>query len=231
MLLVCFGVNAQSNINGTAQEVLDKVVMYYQDHPDLEYTLTYSLYRDFKAPKIIEQYQGVLSKDTQNTYLKIKDTEFITTQGDFLKINHEQKQMQFVKNAAGKEGPNPLNIKAYLKYFSTKEVFKENGLLVCKLSTPQFTQLPYGTIWMYVNPNTFELEKQIMELTAPKSFKDENGAFTSDLKYLQIELGTPQNEVDIKSKITIGTYITLKNKKYQPTAVYKEYQLTNSSIK
>jgi len=227
ILLVCFGAKAQSNSNHSAQEVLDKVVTYYKDHPQLEYDLTYSLYRDFKNPKIIEQYKGVLSKDRKNSYLKIKDTEFITVQEDFLKINHSQKRMQFVKNAQGLQVSNPLNIDAYLKYFSTREVFEENGALVCKLSTPKFTQLPYGTIWMFVNPQTFELEKQIMELTAPKSIKDENGVFTTALKYLEIELTSSQNEIDFISKINIGAYITLKNKKYQPVALYSDYQMAN----
>ncbi|MAY21701.1 MAG: hypothetical protein CMC74_02875 [Flavobacteriaceae bacterium] len=219
--------HAQKKDSPTVEDLLQKTVLFYESQPTYSVDLTYRLFRDTISPKTIEEYGGLFQKQGKNTYLKIDQTEFLNNERASLKVNHDQKAMLFSspKNEAQAISLSPLQIRQYLKSFSKKEVYSSKGAWVCKLSTPIFTQLPYGTIWIFINKKTYAIEKQRMELTAPKGYKDEKGNFTMHRKYLEIVFSNFSETLENSARLKLSNYVHQRNGEVTVTGTYKDYDL------
>ncbi|MDR6299386.1 hypothetical protein [Mesonia maritima] len=223
------GVTAQGNLPKVTQ-LLEKSQSFYENHPVFKAMLQYKLYRSPEDPVEIERYKGVLIKGYQNMYLKIHNTEFITSSKYYLKVNHEEKAMEYLPlSNAGLEN-NPLDMKSYLKFFADREISDEGTVWACKLIAPKYTQLPYASVTFYFDKGSYEVEKQVVELVAPGNIRDEQGKLTSERKFLEIaikEFTSEKKKIDNHPQIS--TYISIRKENIEPVETYKTYEFYNKS--
>lgn len=216
----------------TAQELLDNSKAFFEANRTFQADLVYTLLRNPDAPIVIEQYNGTLIKDGKNMYSKIQQTEFLLVKDEFIKVNHIQKAMEYVKGNTSNMAHSPLEVDQYLTYFSEKKVIDEGTYWKCLLSTPMLTQLPYGSAILYFSKDTFMLKRQVLELVAPGSIKDEKNALTPELKYLKIEIekfsNTPKS---IGEYFRVKNYVLRHNNKVSVSSKLSDYKLIDRSIK
>jgi len=213
-------------------EIFEQSKAVYENNPVFQIQMEYSLFRNIENPVIIEQYEGFLFKRNQDMYLKIHHTELLIVKGEYVKVNHKQKAIEYNKGEIFDLNNNPLKIEQYLSYFSEKEVFDDGNYWRCELSTPKYTQLPYGAITMFFNKETFVMEKQILLMVAPKSIMDEHGQLTEDLKYLKIEVKNFSTTPKTQNKyFDIQEFISHENKAIKTSSKFKEYKLINRTVK
>lgn len=186
LLFVTVGLSAQTTVPSAA-ELFKNSKTFYSEHPVFKCDLNYTLFRDKKNPIIIEKYAGFLAKNGSKMYSKINQTEFLLVGNEYIKVNHLQKVIEYVKGNSENMG-NPLEIEQYLKYFAKQKIHDDGKYWRCELSTPKLTQLPYGSIMFYFSKKDYSIQKQMLELVSPGSIKDENGKLTPDRKYLRIDV-------------------------------------------
>lgn len=228
-MLTMQGVTAQGNLPKVTQ-LLERSQSFYENHLVFKATLQYKLYRGLENPVEIERYNGVLMKGYKKMYLKIHNTEFITSGKYYLKVNHEQKAMEYLPlSNAGLEN-NPLDMKSYLKFFADREISDGGTVWVCKLIAPKYTQLPYASVTFYFDKRSYEIEKQIVELVAPGNIRDEQGKLTPERKFLETaikEFTSEKKKIDNHPQIS--TYISIRKENIEPVETYKTYEFYNKS--
>lgn len=186
LIFVTLGLSAQTT-TPSVTELFKNSKAFYSKQPVFKCDLTYTLFRNKQNPIIIEKYTGFMAKNGTKMYSKINQTEFLLVGNEYIKVNHLQKAIEYVKGNSANMG-NPLEIEQYLKYFATQKVYDDHKYWRCELSTPKLTQLPYGSIIFYFSKKDFSINKQVLELVSPGSIKDENGKLTPDRKYLRIDV-------------------------------------------
>src|SRR5690606_998822 len=224
------GLSAQTTLP-SATELFRNSKSFYSEHPTFKCDLTYTLFRDTQNPVIIEKYKGFLAKDGSKMYSKINQTEFLLVNKEFIKVNHLQKAVEYIKgNSANFE--NPLEIEQYLKYFAKQKVYDDAKYWRCELSTPKLTQLPYGSIIFYFSKKDFSINKQVLELVSPGSIKDESGNLTPDRKYLKIDVNNFESpQILAKDYFQINNYVIHKGNIVKISPNLNSYKLIDRSIK
>lgn len=230
LLFLALGVKAQNSVP-TVTEIFKNSEIFYSQNPAFKCDLSYTLFRDKKKPIVIEQYNGILVKDKSNLYSKINQTEFLLVGNEFIKVNHLQKAVEYVKgNSANVE--NPLETEQYLKYFAKQKVYDDGQYWRCELFTPKLTQLPYGSAVFYFSKKDFSIKKQILELVSPGSIKDENGDLTAERKYLKMEVENFETFTVLKKNyFQINDFIIRKGSSVKASSELKSYKLIDRSIK
>lgn len=234
--IVCFlltipNITAQRLENPSVDTILEKATAFYQNTEVFSCELTYTLLRNLEKPITISSYLGKLVKDGGNSHIKISNTEFITVNGDFLKINHDQKRMQYADNLGLENTQNPFQIEAFLKLFASKEVQSKGDYWVCVLTSPVVTHLPYSKAWLFIDKDTYRLEKQLVELFAPKGIVDERGKRTMESKYLEILMTDFKNTYDRTAYLQLDIFINKTGKEIMLKHEFTKYQLIDNSIK
>ena len=212
------------------ERLLSSSQSFYTQHPKFQVALQYRLYRTPEQPVEIESYNGILIKDHNNLYLRIHQTEFITAGERSLKINHEEKAMEYMRLEYSGIQNNPLDIESYLKFFAERKVLDGGKVWICQMVTPKYTQLPYASIAFYLSKETYEIQKQVIELVSPASIKDEQGKLTGERKFLETTLRhIIEKDQRIIDYPQMNTYITVKNGVVIPLEAYKSYEFYHRS--
>ncbi|WP_299883974.1 hypothetical protein [uncultured Lacinutrix sp.] len=229
-MLVCFICTKQAVAQYTDQDIIDvfnKSQAQFVDNSDYKVALEYTLYRNKKEPITIDKYLGVLIKKDKDTYVKINTTEMLTTGSTFIKINHKQKAMEYTTINDNTLIQNPIAIENYLKYFATKKMSIEDNSITCVLTVPKLTQLPYGSITLTFNKQTYSLQKQTIELVTPGRIKDEKGEYNNSRKFLEIKIKKVEDHPVIGNELNIDSYVDTNSSQLQPIKKYNSYRLIN----
>lgn len=228
LVFLAFSLQLSGQQSMGAADILKKSMQIFQKNPNFEIDLQYTLFRNANNPVVIEQYKGKLVKQGKNTYLKIHNTEFIRVNNKYLKINNEEKAMEYGKISTSIP-QNPLEINHYLNYFADKKVTVENETIRCELTTPKLTQLPYYSLSLFFDKTSFLLKKQVMALVAPGNIVDEKGKLTAEPKFLEIKIKNMDTSVQESEYFKLETYIQQANNSVSPTSKYASYKLIDRS--
>lgn len=215
-----------------AAALLNTSKEYFEQLPVFKADLTYTLFRDKDRPVVIRSYDGELVKREEDIYLKIHNTEFLMQGGSLIKVNHDQKAIEYTAAKAGELTQNPIAIDQYLKLFATAKIEKKEGQTICRLSTPKYTQLPYGAIDLYFDSKDGSLRKQVLTLVNPGNIPNEKGQRDSSLKYLSIEFKEIEGQPDsIGALFDPANYISGSPKSRTAANTLSDYKLIDRSIK
>lgn len=209
-----------------AESILTKSKSYYENNPNFQASLEYTLFRSPDQPIVIDRYSGKMIKNNQDLYLKIHQTEFFINHNNYLKINHEEKAMEYKKLMTRSDlKQNPIEVYSYLKYFSEQEVCETDSFWICKLITPKYTQLSYASITFYIDKNNYEVRKQVIELMAPGSIRDEKGNYSVDRKFLETKIKSDKkHDFEVPE---ISNYISSRDGYMKPAKDYESYEFFN----
>ncbi len=217
----------------TAEVLLENAKNYYQMAGDYSVEATYSMFRGKTNNNLLEKQQMITYKRGNSFYTKMGPMEYLVTQNQVVKINHLQKAMEYTANTSGQGWESSfLDVTQYLNQFATKEVTKTANNYILQLSTPLLTQLPYTTIVLSFDKETFSLVKQELTLAGNIAYKDPKGKERYDLKRLVIDITsfTTSFPKSIKKTMNISAYVNTTTRDVRPNGDFLGYTLIDRTI-
>lgn len=226
---------AFSGYSQKVEEVFKKVAAMQTVPKPLSYTMNYLLYSDHDSKKIVENYKGIFHKSASNeTYVKIKDTEMINSKKANLKISHGEKAI--VVSDPLNNGATELDVQ---QIFSLCKVisFKDyKTYWEIQLEPKAYSNLSYSKIILNISKQYF-LQKQVFYYNTAVNFS--NNYRKSDVHYPRLEVvyeGYNRKPLEV-SLFTIGKYYTVTaNNTIVLSKAFKKYEvidqrLTSNTIK
>ena len=232
LLLICNSALAQRTPQ--ASFLLEKSKEYYQTIGDFEVTAKYELYRGTKGAHLLDSRDMITRKKDEFFYTKGANMEYLTTPTGALKINHSQKAIEYASNTGQNNWQNAfINVAEYLNYFATNKVEELENDFKVTLQTPLLTQLPYTTIVLYLNKQTFAISKQELLLADRLRYKDNNGQEQEAIKRLVIKITALNSDhfTISDNALKLSSYLNDLNDKVTLGKSYTAYTLVNRTIK
>lgn len=178
-----------------AKKVMDKVTAVYGNSKRLSFFVEYASFSNYKDIKPKELYSGILIKNGDVYYNKIKNTEIINFSDCSLKIGNDEKAIMY--NANQKEDlllPS-LESSAFLKEFSGK-LKSTPSHYICEFIPKKFTQIMVSKIIFYINKKDFTLAKQIMYLAQETEYKNSGGKVVSSAPRVELTFQKRKNDTE-----------------------------------
>ena len=166
--------------------ILKKATETYSNKEYINYSTTYNLYVDYKAKKVYEHYFGIVQKDKNVNYFKVKNTEFIVFKKYSVKINHDQKAMIIGDNNKQIQ-QSPMSLLGYLKGFKYKLINTNLDTYDIELvPANKISQLMLGKVILSIKKSDFSLVKQTVFYIEKMESKDEKGKIVQTIPRLEI---------------------------------------------
>ena len=211
-------------------DVLEKSLKSNEQLNTLYCNLDYKYFPTYKTKKATANYKGLLIKNNLDSFLKIKETVFITSHSSktTLKINKVQKVISVSDNLEEANTMDYLtNLKTIINQFETKDLIDNTDSWMCVLTAPQMSQLPYSRVELYINKSDYMVTNQILYISAQFPYLDDNGKEVMANPRLEISVTDYKTSISPKQKglIEIGNYIIKNKAKITPVKVYENYKI------
>lgn len=214
----------------TVDEVLQNVQRTIENQNAYAVDMVYNLFPASSSEIIIENYNGQIIENKNNTFVEINKTIFLLSKPTktYLKLNKIEKTVLVGKYFDNPQSQSPLDMLGlFVKSFENKTIELENSNYVCTLTTGVVTQLPYYKVELVIDRETLQLQKQILYLTMQNSYIGEDG---------NKKMGNPRLELTLsnfKEKLTkseelktqLSSYIDQSTSSFAPVGDYKSYTL------
>lgn len=224
--LLFFGAVVQAQ--KTALEVLEKASEKYNKETYVSYSSTYKLFLDYTTQKVHEQYTGRVLRKNNTTYVKIKETEFLTFDDCVLKINHDQKALIYQKKEDANEEV-PFSLSGYLKGFQVAFGEQSKDYYICEIKPPKISQIMMSKAIVYIRKSDLSLQKQKIYFVEKMESKDSNGKIILTTPRLEIEyLEKPKKNEEDDFLVTKSNYVKESRNELQFSkrlATYKLYKI------
>ncbi|MDY8138496.1 hypothetical protein [Aquimarina sp. 2201CG5-10] len=213
------------------KELLNKVTTSYENKKQYQIAVTYNMHRGFTGNTITESYNGKMIRNDDFTQFKLASSEILRFSQSQLSIDHDEKKIIYSQNNKnGNVQNSPLDINGFLEYYDQTKITEKNDVLICEMvSTKTNFQNPYGKVVMYINKNSYQIEKQELFFSTLIPFAEsDNNAKKMDYGRLVILL----NHEDLKNKAkpNLGDYIDVSSKnKMSLKEQYQGYTLINQA--
>lgn len=210
-----------------AKDILNKIQNVYAQDEEYSLDMDYQLYQGATGTKLLNEYSGLLVRDHGNYYNRIKNTEFFYVGTKYLKVNHEQKRLQY--GAVPKDLPIGVDISSYLKYFTKVSYTEDNERYVFTLETTEVTPFPYGKIEIFVHKKSLEIEKQVLYVLNEAPFKNEAGETVYSRPRLEFVISKKRKDIEkYAEKFDLSRYIKIKNNKAVGQGEIAGYQVLDT---
>jgi hypothetical protein len=193
-------------------ELIKKSNAAYESAPKFQTDVNYKLYASATSKTVTEAYSGTIIKSGKDVYTKIHTTEFVQIGARFIKIDHNNKAVEY--SSINKQADNNFYsmINNYLQYFSKFELATEGNLWKCVLSTAELSMVPYSKVVIYIDKATNRITKQVLYFLVKNEYKDAAGKAKKDYPRLEI---IPSNYTDknipVGNKLNLANYIQVDN--------------------
>ena len=216
--------------NKEAKELLDKVAAFYENSSAYQVELTYNMHRGLTGNNITESYKGSIIKNGSFLKMELLDSEILQFKEAQLIIDNSAKQVLYIDKSTGLDN-SPLNISAYLDYYTKTVVTNKGNIIVCEMVPQEISgQLPYGKVVLYINKDTYSLEKQELFFSNLIPFKNENNEDVNDYGRLVIELKHQKLNEDQKT-YKLSDYISISSgDEASLTGKYSGYNLIKQNL-
>ncbi|EOG6896216.1 conserved exported hypothetical protein [Flavobacterium psychrophilum] len=148
-----------------AKELLEAVSKNYNKKSKFSFYTNVAVYKNYndKTPK--EKYEGLIIKNSDAIYCKIKGMELLSFNDCSLKISNEEKMILY---SEGKQQesmvPTDISLIAFLKDF--KWTLKSTATqYICEFVPKTITQIMCSKVIFYINKSDLLIAKQITYLT------------------------------------------------------------------
>jgi len=214
----------------SVNDVLEKTQSVFTNTPNYTVDLNYKMFGNYTKKTPMEAFDGNMVKKNKDTYLKINNTVFLTseTKKVNVKIFEEEKAIEVShsdKNALMTN--SPVYITSFIKLFKYKDIKDMGSHYLCTLTTDEITQLPYGRIELHINKDNFVVTKQVLYFLAEYPYVDENGVQQKGNPRMEVTLYNFQTKIteDSKGITHVSKYILKVGDHYRPSATYKEFKI------
>ncbi|PKP12509.1 MAG: hypothetical protein CVU08_10145 [Bacteroidetes bacterium HGW-Bacteroidetes-3] len=193
----------------SAKESIDKIEAYYKTVNPLNLELTYTMYKGVTGNQITESYKGSIYKNKTISSMKVLGSEVLQFSEVQLLIDNEQKTVIYKKNEHHFLEKSPLDMSSFLAYYKeASAVIKEHHLVYEMILKNISIPVPYNRIVLYINMDTYAIEKQELYLSNKVPFFDKEGKQTDDIGRMEITFQSSSNP--IKDAPKLQDYVLLK---------------------
>jgi hypothetical protein len=188
----------------------------------------FKLFVNYTSNEIKEDYKGITVKKGDNTYTRIGNSEIISTNNLYIKIDNDNKRMKIANLTKDNVQKAPLELNSYINYFSGYRVTESNGFWICTLTTSKVTMIPYSKVVVYINKKDYQISKQEMFFLTKYKTKIVNGKPKFDYPRLQITYSNfKKSGFATSDYFTVDNYVKKTNQKYYPIKKYKSYTIVD----
>lgn len=226
IILLCgyLSVYAQKPV---AYETLKKVETYYKSLKTYDFQMKYTMYKGYTGNHITESYDGTMNKNNDISQIKILGSEIIQFPDVHIILNKENKTLLYNKISNQVTQKSPVDVSSFLNFYKETATEIKDGIIMHEMVLKN-TQvpIPYNKIVLYVNENTFQIEKQMLYLATKVPFIDENGKETPDVG--RMEISFTQNSSNHKTP-KLNDYVIINSDKVSLTKAYQDYTIIDQT--
>lgn len=230
-LLVLFLCN---NIFAFSQQTdREKIISLFQNSQKIYETaslmqinMQYNLFSSYTTNQVYEKTDGLFIKNKKQNYSKIGDTELVSLENYFIKIDHTNLLM----NCAKKENSNSntvIDLKSYIAHYTGFKLTTEGKYWVCTLTTPEFSQVPYTKVVVYISKSDSRIYKQVLYMIITKKFKIKNKN-VEDFPRLEVTfLSHKTKDISLGNIFSLGKYVIVEKNKIIPSKEYNAFKIVD----
>lgn len=174
-LLICYlimGVGfSQTSETPAVSDVMKSLLERYTIKESFTVHMNYMVYGSEEEKNSTLAFTSTYSKHKSDYYLKIKDTEYIKKGEETVKVNHQEKAIQYVENNVLKTPDTPLDFTGVILSFNKAKVTKEFGMYRCVFYDPKPQETYYKKIVYWVDTNDFSLKSQELYFNKIKKYQ------------------------------------------------------------
>lgn len=209
-------------------EIFNKSSQKYTNATICKISMTYDLFPTHKSKTSIESYNGVVIKKNDEQYSKIGATEFISLSTCQIKIDGENKLIQYNEQDKKENKKDIIGVNDYLKNFSKFELSNNEKEWICSLSTPSFSMIPYSKVVIYIKKTDYTVSKQILYLITNQKYKTKEGSIKEDYPRIEIKFNEfITKDIDFGNLFQLQNYLTINKSKVSPSNKYKGYKIVD----
>jgi len=143
------------------KESLIKSSSYYKVKNDYVLEVDYSFYKDKNQSIPDEIMQGSMVRKGSDFYYKVDQTEFIFTQGDFVKVNHQEKALLYTRSSSTpSQVSDPLQIEGLVNICKDVTQIKDGDLEIFDLSFHPQLGIPYKRVRIILDSTSHAILEQ-----------------------------------------------------------------------
>ncbi|WP_298892455.1 hypothetical protein [uncultured Psychroserpens sp.] len=221
----CFGQSP------TVKSVLTQSQTLLKDKSEMKCTMNYDLYSTSFSNEVKEHYSGNIVKNEDRYYIKINNTIFLNqlNTNTFLKLNTEQKLIQFLKgkNVATTNGSLFDQVSVLINLYKNQSLKSKGDYWICTLKANTVSQLPYSKVELFVNKETKLLTKQVLYFSSQMPYKKKDGTNHLGNPRLEISISDYQFSLTDKDKglTFLSNYVNTSSSEIRPSTAYKNFKI------
>ncbi|MHA7843658.1 MAG: hypothetical protein ACX93I_10085 [Winogradskyella sp.] len=214
----------------TVEDVLTKAQQVFTTTPSYAIDINYQMFGNYTKTVAMEAFDGQMVKANRDTYLKINNTIFLTseTKKTNVKVFEDEHVIEVSEKETNSLMTNsPVYIENFIKLFKNKTIVDKGDYYMCTLTTDVITQVPYGKIELFIDKDSYVITKQVLYFLAEYPFIDENGKQQKGNPKMVVTLSNFKKEIsqELTEVTDIKQYITKTGDFYKPSATYKEFKI------
>ncbi|WP_435261220.1 hypothetical protein [Tenacibaculum sp. nBUS_03] len=214
---------AQTN---KAEIIMNQYAKSLGVHKEYQVTISYNIYKGFDSNTPHDRVSGVLYKYQENTYSNLGEAEIISTNSNYIKINHKEKAILLTKPLTN-ASQYDINLVELYKYLNVRLV-KETGSFFRLEFTPKgITQLPFSSLVIDLDKKTYLIKRQLLKYFNKMNFSKDFQNPVYDNYMLEIVYkGYRMSNFSIsRSAFDIRSYIKDIKEKKVVAPKFKGYEL------
>lgn len=213
----------------SASTTIQKVDTYYRSLMEFDLEMEYRMYKGYTGNHLTESYKGTIYKSKDATHIKILGSEIIQFPEKQITINKESRTLVYSSSSGAVLQNSPMEISTFLNYYNeTGSIIKGNSIIHEMVLKDIQLQIPYNKVIIYVNKDTYQIEKQVLYFTSKVPFIDGNGKEVLDSARMEISF---KQSAKVNKKIPkLEDYVVLKaNNEVRLAKAYTTYTMINQT--
>ncbi len=211
ILAICTSFCYSQDEKAQIKNVFLKSQEYYNKKNAYQVEFSYTVFKSLTGNETLEHYTSKVAKHGNNSYTKIRQTEFVELNDISFKINHEEKAIQVSKRLQSANAIKTLgNMLKLFPQFKHYKLHKTSDGFMCEFVAQDVTQLPFSKALIYFNKD-YAFKKQVLHLAGAFPY-EENGKNVYLSPRLEIK-ASDIKDYTIDDRLTLATYVKDKDTK------------------
>lgn len=224
-LMLLMSITLLGNAQENTDEFLKQIEHKYKNLGDFHKQVVYSMYYE-NSDEASERYTGYILKKEDVSYVQLLGDEVVQFPEVHILVDNENKTLICSKATNGNEQYEPIEFSKLLKLYTvvSKKSMKNTVVLNMNLNKAAI-HIPYKKISLFINKDTFQIEKQILyfsgEYTSNKVEQASEKARRLEVIFKNLAIETPPK---------LERYVTITpDKKIVPSAKFAGYKVIDQT--
>ncbi len=188
VLCICAGQSLLGQDLEVLKSAFAKSTEYYEQQDSYALEMVCTFYEDTSISLPDEKLTGKFIKSRENYYSKIDQTETIYSNGEYVKINHEERALLYGKTNLSSQSKVPIALEPLLDLCDNVLIVPDDNAFVFEIDLKKNLGLSYSKVRLELSKQTYTIKKQILYFDAGHAYPGQ---------------GIHQNKIETPSKMEI----------------------------